>query len=134
MSVALVGYTNEHLPGIVRLCEEQGWPSLPADPQRAGRALSGPGVVTVVAVEDGEVVGFAQALTDGAIQAYLSLLLVGTATRGRGVGRELVRETLGRSGAERIDLFSEYESEGFYRAFRHRAFPGYRLYPDPAEE
>jgi ribosomal protein S18 acetylase RimI-like enzyme len=129
MSVELLAYAEEHLPGVVHLCEEQGWPGLPADPQRANRALSAPGVVTSVAVDDGEVVGFAQVLTDGEIHAYLSLLLVAEGTRRLGVGRALVGEAFARSGADRLDLFSESESEGFYRTFRHHAFPGYRIYP-----
>jgi hypothetical protein len=38
----------------------QGWTTLPADPARAERVLSAAGVVTVVAVEDREVIGFAR--------------------------------------------------------------------------
>jgi ribosomal protein S18 acetylase RimI-like enzyme len=129
VSVELAAYAEEHLSGVIRLCEEEGWPMLPADPQRAGRALSAPGVVSVVAVEGGEVVGFAQVLTDGEIQAHLALLVVAKGTRRRGIGRALVEEAFGRSGAQRLDLFSETESEGFYRSFRHHVFPGYRIYP-----
>lgn len=45
---------------------------MPSDAERAVRALTAPGVVTVVAVAGEEVVGFAQVLTDGEIQAYLT--------------------------------------------------------------
>lgn len=124
-----VGFSEEHLPGVLRLCEAEGWPSLPADPARAGRALTAPGVVTVVAVEGGEVVGFAQMLTDGEIQAYLCDMVVATEERRKGVGQKLVEVAFARSRAQRVDLLALDESEGFYRSFDHRTMPGYRIYP-----
>lgn len=124
-----VAFSAEHLPGILSLCEAEGWPSFPADPARAVRALTAPGVITVVAVEDGEVRGFAQMLTDGEIQAYLCGVAVATGARGRGVGKTLVEEAFARSGAQRVDLLALDESEAFYRSFAHRVMPGYRIYP-----
>jgi ribosomal protein S18 acetylase RimI-like enzyme len=124
-----VDFSEDQLPGVLRLCEAEGWPSLPADPARAARALTAPGVVTVVAVEDGEVLGFAQLLTDGEIQAYLCDMVVAAKARRQGVGTKLVEEAFARSGAQRVDLLALDESEGFYRSFRHRTLPGYRIYP-----
>ena len=55
-----------HLDGNLRICAAQGWPTFPADPDRALRALLAPGATTVVALDDdGAVVGFAHTLTDG---------------------------------------------------------------------
>jgi ribosomal protein S18 acetylase RimI-like enzyme len=122
-------FDDAHLEGLLGLCEAEGWPSFPADPERALRALTAAGVITVVAVEDGEVVGFAQMLTDGEIQAYLCEVAVAATARGRGIGQKLVEEAFSRSGAQRVDLLALDESEGFYRSFRHRAMPGYRIYP-----
>lgn len=93
-----VAFSEEHMPGILRICEAEGWPSFPADPQRAVRALTAPGVLSMVAVEDGEVVGFAQMLTDGALQAFLCLLAVAREARGQGVGRKLVEQTFAVQG------------------------------------
>jgi ribosomal protein S18 acetylase RimI-like enzyme len=127
--VDYVAFGEEHLQGVIRLCEAEGWPSLPADPARAVRALTAPGVITVVAIDDGEVVGFAQMLTDGEIQAYLCELAVAPRARGAGVGKSLVEEAFARSGAGRVDLLAADESEGFYASFEHRMMPGYRIYP-----
>jgi ribosomal protein S18 acetylase RimI-like enzyme len=127
--VDYVAFGEAHLPGVIALCEAEGWPSFPADPERALRALTAPGVVTVVAVADGEVVGFAQMLTDGEIQAYLCDLAVAAGSRGAGIGRKLVEEAFARSGAARVDLLALDESEGFYGSFEHRTMPGYRIYP-----
>jgi len=124
-----VGFSEEHLPGVLRLCEAEGWPSFPADPARAVRALTAPGVITVVAVEDGQVLGFAQMLTDGEIEAYLSDMAVTAKARRQGVGKKLVEEAFARSGAERVDLLAVDKSEGFYASFDHRTMPGYRIYP-----
>jgi hypothetical protein len=60
---------REHLGAVMALFEQEGWPCFVTDPQRTWRALSAQGVRTVVAVEDGQVVGLAQLLTDGEIGA-----------------------------------------------------------------
>ena len=93
------------------------------------RILTAPGVTTVVAVNEGEVVGFAQLLSDGELQAFLASIAVDARFRGRGVGRALVEEALRLGGGTRIDLLSEDASVGFYERFPHFRKPGYRLYP-----
>lgn len=103
--------------------------SLASDGVRARRALTAPGVVTVVAVDNDEVIGFAQTLTDGEIEAYLCALVVAAPERGRGIGKALIAEAFQRSGAQRIDLLSLDDSTGFYERFSHRAMSGYRIYP-----
>src|SRR5271155_5640132 len=97
-------YRPSDLPGVLRLCEQEQWPSLPEDPARAHRALTAPGVTTMVAVEDGRVVGFAQLQSDGEIQAHLSLIAVDADVRRRGVARELIVRALRAAGGSRIDL------------------------------
>jgi ribosomal protein S18 acetylase RimI-like enzyme len=81
-----------HLDGILRICAAQGWPTFPADPDRALRALLAPGATTVVTLDDaGTVVGFAHALADG-VTVYLAELLVAPEHRGRGLGRQMLTE------------------------------------------
>jgi hypothetical protein len=53
-------YRSSDLPGVLRLCEMEGWPSLAEDPARADRALTAPGVTTMVGVEGGVIAGFAR--------------------------------------------------------------------------
>jgi hypothetical protein len=77
-------FERRHLAGVLALCAAEGWPSLPADPRRARRVLSAPGVTAVVAVAEpaGEVLGFAELLSDGELQSYLASLLVAPGRRG----------------------------------------------------
>lgn len=48
-----------------------------------------------VAVVDGEIAGFARALTDGLSNGYLSMVVVAAPFRGRGIGRALVEHIVG---------------------------------------
>lgn len=122
-------FALEHLDAVIGLCRAEGWPSFPEDPFRAGRVLTAPGVTTVVAVEDGVVVGFAELFSDGEIQAFLANIAVVAERRGTGIGRRLVEEALILGGGLRVDLLSEDDATPFYDAFPHFRKPGFRLYP-----
>lgn len=122
-------FAQTHLDGVIRLCRYEGWPSFPADPARAERVLTAPGVTTIVAVDQEEVIGFAELFSDGEIQAYLATMVVERSHRGQGVGRTLVNEALRLAGGERIDLLSEDDALDFYRTLPHSVKTGFRLYP-----
>lgn len=122
-------FTREHLDGVLRLCEAEGWPSFPEDPHQAVRALTAPGVTTIVAVDGATVMGFAQMFSDGELQAFLANLVVAASARRKGVGRALVVEALRLAGGQRVDLLGEEAATTFYESFRHVRKPGYRLYP-----
>jgi ribosomal protein S18 acetylase RimI-like enzyme len=127
--VEIVPFVEGHLDGVLRLCVAEDWPSFPDDPERAIRVLNAPGVTTVIALDDGRVVGFAQLFSDDELQAFLANLAVDKGFRGRGTGRALVTEALRLAGGERIDLLSEDEAVGFYERFPNFRKPGFRLYP-----
>ena len=122
-------YTLSDLAGVIRLCELEGWPGFPEDPPRANRALTAPGVTTMVAVDGGDVVGFAQLQSDGEIQAHLSSIAVDPAHRRKGIGRELIVQALREAGGDRIDLITD-SAEDFYSQLPHFRRPGFRLYPE----
>ena len=117
-----------HLDGVVSLCEELGWPSY-TDPSIALAALLAPGAVTWVAVCDSEVIGLAHLLTDGLVQAHLSLVGVLPGHRRLGVARELVTRAFQSGGGKWLDVCAEIGSEEFYRSFRHQERSGFRVYP-----
>ena len=80
----IVAYQRGHLEAILALAEGVAFSTLVEDPERAHRALSGPGSVSLVALDGGEPIGFAHTITDGEIQAYLCRLLVSPAHQRRG--------------------------------------------------
>ena len=121
-------YQPKDLDQIVAVCAAEGWPSFPENRARAGRALTPPGVTTVVAALDGRITGFAQLLSDGEIQAYLALIAVIPDHRRKGVAGQLLDLALREAGGLRIDLVTDAAGE-FYAALRHRRLGGYRIYP-----
>ena len=121
-------YSDPDLSGILALCSQEGWPSLVETPLRANRVLTAPGGTTVVAEEDGIVVGFAQIQSDGEIQAHLSLIAVHADHRRRGIARALIEQGFKEAGGERIDLVTDSVAN-FYRELPHIRMTGYRLYP-----
>src|SRR5579871_4223818 len=116
------------LDGVVALCAAERWPSFPEDPPRALRALTAPGVTTMVAADDARVVGFAQLLSDGEIQAHLSLLAVAPEARRQGLARRMLVLALTEAGGYRVDLLTDTAPE-FYEAMPHRRLEGFRIFP-----
>ena len=121
-------YAFEDLHDVLRLCAHEGWPSFLEDPARAHRALTAPGVTTLVASADERIVGFAQVLSDGEIQAYLCLIAVDAAYRRRGIARTLIETSLKVAGGVRLDLLTD-SAEAFYRSMPNVTFNGFRIYP-----
>ncbi|GAA3590487.1 GNAT family N-acetyltransferase [Kribbella ginsengisoli] len=126
--MSITTYTRDHLAGIVALCEAENWPSFGADPDRAHAVLTAPGVTTVVALDGDLVIGFAYALSDGHVAAYLSMMAVHERYRRKGIGRDLIDYVFPLTGAQRMDLVTG-DAGAFYRSFEHRTFEGFRIYP-----
>lgn len=123
-------FEDEHAPGVARLATAVQWPSV-TDPDVVRRICSAPGSTSFVAVTEGAVIGWAQALGDGVLQAHLSFLAVHPDHRRRGIARALVVVTFQTTGAARLDLIADpgEAASGFYEQFAHRRMVGFRLYP-----
>jgi ribosomal protein S18 acetylase RimI-like enzyme len=132
VTVEIVSYEPKFLDALLSLCRQEGWISFAANPERAGRAMTGPGVTALVAVEGAEQrpLGFSQAVGDGCFGGYLCMLLVDPQARGRGIGKALIERTLVESGVLRLDLLSSDRAMSLYERFPHNKLPGFRLYPD----
>lgn len=92
----------------------------PMPGERVLAMLRGSAVVVVavrgVGEPQQEVVGYAAAMSDGAVFAYLSSVEVRTAFRGRGIGERLVRRVLERCrDLYAVDLCCDAALEAFYQ-------------------
>jgi ribosomal protein S18 acetylase RimI-like enzyme len=128
--VKIVAYEPGHLEQVLALCKAEDWTTFAGNRDRAARAMSNPGVTALVAIEDERVLGFAQAVGDGAFGGYLCMLLVAAEARGQGIGKALVERTLVESGVLRLDLLSSEGAMSLYERFPHIRIPGFRIYPD----
>jgi ribosomal protein S18 acetylase RimI-like enzyme len=126
-SVEIVPFEEEHAAGIARLSTTVQWPSL-TDPDVVRRVCTAPGSVAYVALQAGEVVGWAQALGDGVLQSHLSFLAVAPEHRHRGIARLLTVATFQATHTLRMDLITD-AADGFYESFEHKRMSGFRLYP-----
>jgi ribosomal protein S18 acetylase RimI-like enzyme len=118
-------FARAHLGGLIALIAAEGWTVYTDDVERTYRALSAPGVMTLVANAGGRVVGAIQVQSDGAIQAHVSMLLIDTEWRGRRLGWRLLRDALDRAGGLQLDIRTR--TEGYYERLGASRSLGFRL-------
>ena len=95
-----------------------GWPNPPSPGTHLKVLLKSDHVVVAVDEETNNVVGFITAISDGVLSAYIPLLEVLPAYKGRGIGKELVQRMLVKlEGLYMVDLLCDRELQPFYERF-----------------
>ena len=127
MTAAGVVYTSD-VSGLSAIDLEGffvGWPSRPS-PERHLEILRGSDrVVLAREGNDGRVVGFVTAISDGVLSAFIPLLEVLPEHKGNGIGSELVRRMLAElEDFYMVDLVCDPQLEGFYRRFEMTLLAG----------
>jgi len=104
------GIRAEELAGFF-----DGWPRPPSAEQHLATLQGSSAVVIARDAEAGTVVGFVTAVSDGVMSAFIPLLEVLPAYRGRAIGSELVRRiTALLQPLYMIDLLCDEDVQGFY--------------------
>jgi ribosomal protein S18 acetylase RimI-like enzyme len=119
-SESLSGVTADQLRGGFFA----GWPN-PPTPESHLRILAGSSAVILARADDGQVVGFITAVSDGVSCAYIPHLEVLAGYQGRGIGTELVRRMLAKlRQLYMIDLVCDPSVQPFYERLGLRAVVG----------
>jgi GNAT superfamily N-acetyltransferase len=118
--VSIEPFTRAHVAGLIALVAAEGWTEYSEDVERTHRALTAPGVTTLVAIAGGHVVGAIHVQSDGLVQAHVSMLLIDRTSRGAGLGSRLLRQGLDRAGGLQLDVRSRPRAttSGLARAAR----------------
>lgn len=107
---SLAGITSAHLNGGFF----EGWPHYP-NPEAHLVVLQAASAVILAQDEQGQVIGFITALSDGVLCAYIPLLEVLPEYRDQGVGSELVRRMIAKlSPIYMIDLLCDAHLQPYY--------------------
>lgn len=119
-SDSLDGVTVDHLKGGFFV----GWPNPPL-PATHYRILANSAAIVLARSDDGNVVGFITAISDGVSCAYIPHLEVLPAYQGQGIGTTLVRRMLEKlNQLYMIDLVCDPELQPFYERLGMRAVVG----------
>ncbi|MCK4252488.1 GNAT family N-acetyltransferase [candidate division WOR-3 bacterium] len=122
-------FKKKYLKGVISLLQKENWSSYIEDQNKTYSALTAPGVITLIAKHNKEIIGFVQLLTDSNIQSFIPVIIVSKKYREEGIGKKLIEDVFKLSGAKRIDLLTDEDSESFYQKFQHSKLLGYRIYP-----
>ena len=120
--------TPLQIEGVLELYRLQGWwGSLgDQDPALAGAIIRGSHCF-VIASHEGCLVGMGRTISDRASDAYIQDLIVHPEHRGRGIGKRMVQELVGRlqsDGLGWIGLVAEAGTWDFYRRIGFVDIPG----------
>lgn len=109
MTIEFVAMNENHLDAAFALTQQMKWPHRRADWQQA--LLLGEGLV---AQENGEVIGTALRWRWGRDYATLGLVIVDGAQQGRGIGKQLMQQTLAALEGSHVRLHATEAGQPLY--------------------
>lgn len=106
--------TPDDYEAVRELLARSGWQGRVKDTDKFRKMLDNADR-TVIAIDDGQVVGFARALCDDVSNGYISMVVVAEEKRGQGIGRELVARIMGDNNDITWVLRAGKNSGNFWR-------------------
>ncbi|MGE5579661.1 MAG: GNAT family N-acetyltransferase [Bacillota bacterium] len=104
-----------------------GWVN-PLDPETLWKALKGSYRYVIAGDDDGKVIGFANAISDGVFAAYIPMIEVLPEHQGKGVGTALMRTLLEElRDIWVVDLMCDDDVKGFYERLGMYRLSGMRV-------
>jgi len=122
VTIEVVVGASVDLTQVLDLYDSVGWTAYTRDPERLVRALAGSSTV-VTATQDGELIGLARVVSDGASIAYLQDVLVRPSAQRGGLGRRLVDAVLASYADVRQKVLltdDEPVQKAFYESLGYR--------------
>ena len=113
----MITYTDSHdinLDQLSVLFNAVGWERRTADRARLAQLVKG-SLWVVSALDDGNLVGFARAVSDGATNAYISTVAVLPDYQGQGIGREIMRRLIDGHDGIQFVLHANDKAYPFYQ-------------------
>ena len=128
--LAITALGAEHLRQLRELYCQANWIDAGEAAEFLVPAIAGSTVAAGV-FENGELIGFGRALSDGCSDAYIQDVIVRQDCRKRGIGSQIIRfleAELRRKGVDWIGLVGEPGTENFYSRLGLNKQPGYTLW------
>ncbi|MGP4060846.1 GNAT family N-acetyltransferase [Halobacillus sp. H74] len=123
--IQIRSFLEHDIYAVQQLNKKEGWNTLV---QREEETLcawlnSEP---ALIALSEGEIIGYLRGLTDGTVTLYICELLVKEDYRSRGVAEHLIRTAHECFPSTRVEMLASSDSEGYYADRGYRAFHGFR--------
>ncbi len=112
----MITYSDSHdinLDELSVLFNTVGWERRTADRERLAQLVRG-SLWVVSALDDGRLIGFARAVSDGATNAYVSTVAVLPEYQGRGIGKEIMRRLIDGHDGIQFVLHANDNAYPFY--------------------
>ncbi|WP_325050537.1 GNAT family N-acetyltransferase [Falsibacillus albus] len=118
-------YVESDFPYIQALNEQEGWMNLVKMDDQTKKAWQH-SQVKLVAVSEGNVVGYVRGLTDGNISLYICELIIDRNYRGQGIAGKLLSYAHSLYPSTRMELLGSSSSHSYYEQLNFRPFYGFR--------
>jgi GNAT superfamily N-acetyltransferase len=118
-------WQEDDFPAIQQLSQSEGW-TTPTEQENASFHAWQSSFPALVAVVDGQIVGFLRAISDRHITTFVAELLVAPPHRGQGIATTLLDQCQQLCPQTKLELLASPTSQSYYKQVGFRQFVGFR--------